>query len=137
MVRAALYIRVSTEEQVREGYSVDAQKANLEKYAKEKGYEIVGVYADEGITARKKYKNRKELMRMLDDVEAGKIDIILFIKLDRWFRSVGDYYKIQEILDRNKVDWVTTTERKWIASCHKLAVWTSCAPCKGCDFPFL
>lgn len=110
MVRAALYIRVSTEEQVREGYSVDAQKANLEKYAKEKGYEIVGVYADEGITARKKYKNRKELMRMLDDVEAGKIDIILFIKLDRWFRSVGDYYKIQEILDRNKVDWVTTTE---------------------------
>lgn len=108
--RAALYIRVSTEEQAREGYSVEAQKENLKRYAKNKGYKIVGVYADEGITARKKYTNRKEFMRLLDDVEAGKIDIILFIKLDRWFRNVGDYYKIQEILDRNNVAWTATTE---------------------------
>lgn len=110
ITRAALYIRVSTEEQVREGYSVEAQKAHLEKYAKDKGYAVVDYYIDEGITARRKYTKRKELMRLLDDVEEGKIDIILFIKLDRWFRSVGDYYKIQEILDRNKVDWIATTE---------------------------
>ena len=110
MVRAALYIRVSTEEQVREGYSVDAQKENLIRYAKFKGYSVVGIYADEGITARKKYTNRKEFMRLLDDVEAGKIDIILFIKLDRWFRNVGDYYKVQEILERNNVGWTATTE---------------------------
>lgn len=108
--RAALYIRVSTEEQVREGYSVEAQRDNLKRYAKNKGYSVVGVYADEGITARKKYTNRKEFMRLLDDVEAGKIDIILFIKLDRWFRNVGDYYKIQEILERNNVGWTATTE---------------------------
>lgn len=110
IIRAALYIRVSTEEQAREGYSVDAQKENLKRYAKSKGYKVVGVYADEGITARKKYTNRKEFMRLLDDVEAGKVDVILFIKLDRWFRNVGDYYKIQEILDRNNVGWTATTE---------------------------
>lgn len=110
IIRAALYIRVSTEEQVREGYSVDAQKENLKRYAKNKGYTVVGIYADEGITARKKYTNRKEFMRLLEDVENDKIDIILFIKLDRWFRNVGDYYKIQEILDRNNVGWTATTE---------------------------
>ena len=110
IIRAALYIRVSTEEQVREGYSVEAQRDNLKRYAKNKGYSVVGVYADEGITARKKYTNRKEFMRLLDDVEAGKIDVILFIKLDRWFRNVGDYYKVQEILERNNVGWTATTE---------------------------
>lgn len=110
ILRAALYIRVSSEEQVREGYSLDAQRENLIRYAKSKGYSIVDIYADEGITARKKYTNRKEFMRLLSDVEDGKIDIILFIKLDRWFRNVADYYKIQEILDRNSVNWSTTTE---------------------------
>lgn len=110
IVRAALYVRVSTEEQVREGYSVEAQKANLLDYAKKKGYRVVDTYIDEGITARKKYTKRKEFMRLLNDVESGKVDVILFIKLDRWFRSVGDYYKIQEILDRNGVNWATTTE---------------------------
>jgi hypothetical protein len=47
---------------------------------------------------------------MLNDVEQDKIDIILFIKIDRWFRSVKDYYKIQEILEAHGVDWKTTME---------------------------
>lgn len=110
IIRAALYIRVSTEEQAREGYSVDAQKQNLINYAKKQGYTIVGIYSDEGVSARKGYKKRKELLRLLEDVDNGKIDLILFIKLDRWFRSISDYYKIQEILDRNNVDWKTTLE---------------------------
>lgn len=111
IVRAALYIRVSTDEQVREGYSLEAQKAHLLEYAKKNGYSVVGLYADEGITARKSYKKRKEFMRLISDVEAGKIDLILFIKLDRWFRSVADYYKIQEILDAHGVGWRATTEQ--------------------------
>lgn len=110
LTRAALYIRVSNEEQVKEGYSLQAQKDNLVKVAKENGYLIVDTYTDEGITARKKYTKRKEFMRLISDVEAKKIDIILFIKLDRWFRNVADYYKIQEILDRNNVNWRATTE---------------------------
>ncbi|NBI09708.1 recombinase family protein [Colidextribacter sp. OB.20] len=108
--RAALYIRVSTEEQARKGYSLPAQKEDLEEYAHKNGYAIAGYYIDEGKSARKKYTKRKEFMRMLEDVKAGKIDVILFIKLDRWFRSVADYYKIQEILDAHNVAWKTTQE---------------------------
>lgn len=108
--RAALYIRVSTEEQAKQGYSLQAQREDLEKYAKENGYAIVGVYVDEGKSARKKYSSRREFMRMLEDVKSDKIDIILFIKLDRWFRNVADYYKIQEILDAHNVAWKTTQE---------------------------
>ena len=54
MTRVALYIRVSTSEQVVNGLSLEAQREALENYAKERGYNIVDVYADEGITARKK-----------------------------------------------------------------------------------
>lgn len=108
--RAALYVRVSTEEQAKQGYSLQAQRDNLEEYARTNGYAIAGVYVDDGKSARKKYTQRKEFMRMLEDVKAGKIDVILFIKLDRWFRSVADYYKIQEILDAHNVAWKTTQE---------------------------
>ncbi len=67
--------------------------------------------ADEGKSARKKYTSRPEFMRLLRDVEADKLDLILFIKLDRWFRSVKDYYKVQEILDAHHVSWQTTEEQ--------------------------
>lgn len=110
MKRAALYIRVSTEEQAMHGYSLDAQRDNLTSYAKEHNMLIVDYYVDEGASARKKYTTRKEFMRMLGDIESGLIDIILFIKMDRWFRSVADYYKVQEILDKHKVDWKATLE---------------------------
>jgi len=111
MQRAALYIRVSTEEQVMHGYSLEAQREALTRYAKENDLFIVDYYVDEGASARKKYTTRKEFMRMLRDVEADKLDLILFIKLDRWFRSVSDYYKVQEILDAHHVNWKTTEEQ--------------------------
>ena len=110
MIRAALYIRVSTEEQARHGYSLDAQKDALAKYALENNMIIVDYYTDEGHTARKKYTSRKEFMRMMTDVKQHKIDLILFIKLDRWFRSVRDYYKIQDLLDQYGVNWKTIFE---------------------------
>lgn len=110
ITRVALYIRVSSDEQVREGYSLDAQRENLINYAKKHNYKIVGIYEDDGITARKKMFRRKEFVKMIEDVKQNKIDLILFIKLDRWFRSVSDYYKIQEILDKHNVSWKTTQE---------------------------
>ncbi len=111
MKRAALYIRVSTEEQAMHGYSLAAQRESLTKYAKEHDLFIHDYYTDEGKSARKKYTSRPEFMRMLQDVEADKLDLILFIKLDRWFRSVKDYYKVQEILDAHHVSWQTTEEQ--------------------------
>lgn len=93
------------------GYSLEAQREALTKYAKEHNMFIVDYYVDEGKSARKRYTSRREFMRMLDDVRQGKLDIILFIKLDRWFRSISDYYKVQEILDDHKVSWRTTEEQ--------------------------
>lgn len=108
--RAALYIRVSTEEQAMHGLSLPAQRDTLTQYAQDNGLKIVGIYADEGVTARKKFRNRAAFMRMLSDVEADRIDIILFIKLDRWFRNVADYYEVQRILDAHHVHWIATEE---------------------------
>ena len=90
--RAALYIRVSTEEQAMHGLSLSAQRETLTRYVQENRLRLVDIYADEGVTARKKYRNRIQFMRMLKDVQEDKIDLILFIKLDRWFRNIADYY---------------------------------------------
>lgn len=109
-MRAALYIRVSTEEQAKKGLSLPEQKASLLKYAKDHGMEIAGIYEDAGISARKPYMKRPALLRLLDDCNAGKIDTILFIMLDRWFRNVSGYYAVQDQLDKCGVTWQATTE---------------------------
>lgn len=105
--RCAIYIRVSTAMQRMEGWSLDAQRASLEAFAKARGWKVVDVYADEGKSARKRLKGRKEIFRLLEDVKAGKIDVILFKELDRWFRSVSDFYRVQDVLDDHGVMWVS------------------------------
>lgn len=110
MIRCALYIRVSTEEQALHGLSLEAQKADLTRYAKEHNYEIVDYYIDEGKTARKNIKNRLAMQRLLDDVRSNKIDLIIFTKIDRWCRNIRDYYKIQETLEAHNVNWKTIRE---------------------------
>ena len=82
MQRAALYIRVSTEEQARHGLSLEDQKNNLIEFAKSHGMKIAGIYEDAGISARKPYTKRPALLRLLDDCRAKKVDIILFINLE-------------------------------------------------------
>lgn len=108
--RAALYIRVSSEEQAIHGLSLDAQEETLKKYAADNHLDIVGIFRDEGITARKSYKNRKEFTRMMELVKREEIDVILFIKLDRWFRNIADYYEVQRVLDEHHVHWIATEE---------------------------
>ena len=103
--RCAIYIRVSTAEQRIEGWSLEAQEAGLRAEAEKKGWKVVGVYADEGKTARKRLKDRKAIHRLMDDVKDGLVDVILFKELDRWFRSISDFYKIQDILDQYGVEW--------------------------------
>lgn len=108
--RAALYTRVSTEDQATHGVSLEAQRERLIEYAHAHDMKIVGIYTDEGISARKKYTRRPALCSILEDIKAGKVDIILFIKLDRWFRNIADFYEIQTILDKYKIDWIATEE---------------------------
>ena len=107
-LRIAKYKRVSKKEQAIKGFSLKAQDEALDKYIEDNNYILVGDYADEGISAST--LNRPDLQRLLDDVRAGKIDLIIFTKLDRWFRSVAHYYKIQEILEEHRVPWRTILE---------------------------
>ena len=77
-MRVALYIRVSSEEQARHGLSLQEQRDALTRYAQEHKLTVVGIYEDAGISARKPYKKRPALLRLLDDCKAGKVDTILF-----------------------------------------------------------
>ena len=105
ILRGGLFERVSTEEQSRYGFSIQNQKESLEEYCEKHKIRIVDHYCDEGVSGGKPYTKRPEMKRLIDDVEAGKIDVILFTRLDRWFRNVQEYYKVQEILDRHRVEW--------------------------------
>lgn len=100
-MRIALYARVSTEEQSLHGLSIDAQLAALRNYAPD----AVGEYVDSGVSGRLPIKKRPELQRLLRDIEAGKIDLVAFTKLDRWTRNIREYYKAQDILDAHHVAW--------------------------------
>lgn len=107
-MRIACYERVSTQEQGLEGISIDAQKAALSAWAD--GQTIVDHYTDIGVSGRKPHNKRPEMVRLLQDVEQNKIDLVIFCRLDRWFRSVKEYYKVQDILDRHKVAWRAVQE---------------------------
>jgi len=110
ILRCAIYIRVSTAEQMMHGKSLEAQRDYLACYAKDHNMIVAGVYADEGKTARKELKKRKAIHALLEDVQAGKIDVILFWRLDRWFRNMSDFYKVQDILDKHGVYWISASE---------------------------
>ncbi len=104
----AAYIRVSTQEQKLHGISLDAQRMKLQKYADEHNMKIVEWYEDEGVSGRKLIKNRPELQRMIHDAEQGKFERIIFIKLDRFFRSVAEYHECMKRI--TPVVWTTTDE---------------------------
>ena len=108
MLRVALYIRVSTDEQALHGDSIATQKDALTFYARSNNMNIIDYYIDEGYTATN--LKRPNFQRLLNDVKENKIDMILFTKIDRWSRGVRNYYKIQDILDANKVNWKTIFE---------------------------
>lgn len=108
--KAALYIRVSSEIQVREGDSLGAQEESLRRFANAHHMEVVGVYADEGKTARKELHKRASMKKLLSDLGQKEIEVILFIKMDRWSRNIKDYYKVQDVLDAHHVEWSCTEE---------------------------
>lgn len=105
ILRAGLYERVSTEEQAKFGYSVRAQVEALNEYCEKNKLKVVDHYTDEGVSGGKPIEKRPELMRLIEDVKAGKVDIILFTKLDRWSRNTKEFFKAQDILDKLKVEW--------------------------------
>ena len=105
----AAYIRVSTTEQKLHGLSLDAQKMKLIAYAKKHNMKIVEWYMDEGVSGRKLIKKRPELQRMINDAKKGSFERIIFIKLDRFFRSVAEYHECMKQIA--PVVWSTTEEQ--------------------------
>lgn len=109
-MKVFLYLRVSSEEQAKHGYSLDAQEEALKDFCKKNDHIVLGIYRDEGISGRKPYTKRPAMVQLLSDLEKVKPDIILFTKLDRWFRNIKEYYRVQDILDKSKVDWKAINE---------------------------
>ena len=105
ILRAGLYERVSSDEQAKFGFSIKTQVDALNEHCEKNGIKVVDHYTDDGVSGGKAAFKRPEMSRLLEDVKDGKIDIILFTRLDRWFRNVPEYFKVQEILDRQGVQW--------------------------------
>lgn len=106
---AGAYIRVSHQEAKLHGLSLDAQVEKITEYAEKNHIKIVEWYRDEGVSGRKLIKNRPELQRMIHDAQAGRFKRILFIKLDRFFRSVAEYHECMKLID--PVIWTATEEK--------------------------
>ena len=98
--KCGLYMRVSTEDQAREGFSLPEQKERLEAFCKFKGYEIVDYYEDAGISA-KTGNHRPEFERLKDDIKSKRINTIVALKLDRITRSIYDWENLMTFLDEN------------------------------------
>ena len=98
--KCGLYMRVSTEDQAREGFSLQEQRERLESFCKFKGYEIIDYYEDAGISA-KTGNYRPEFERLKNDIKAKKVNTIVALKLDRITRSIYDWENLMTFLDEN------------------------------------
>lgn len=106
---ARIYIRVSTQEQAIEGYSVPAQKERLINYCKAKDYLVDEIYIDGGFTGSN--LNRPGMSRMLRDIKERDTDIIVAYKLDRLSRSQKDtLHLIEDAFLKNDIAFVSMQE---------------------------
>ncbi|PKR82802.1 recombinase family protein [Heyndrickxia camelliae] len=103
-----IYVRVSTEEQAKEGFSISAQREKLKAFCKVQDWNEYRFYVDEGISA--KDMNRPQLQLMLDHIKKGVVDVVLVYRLDRLTRSIIDLYKLLDIFDNNNCKFKSATE---------------------------
>lgn len=103
MRNAGIYIRVSTERQAQEGYSVAAQKQNLISFAKTSNFKVYDIYADEGISG-KDVEGRPSVRRLIKDIQDGKIDVVLIQKFDRLTRNLTDTEDFIQLFQKYDVD---------------------------------
>lgn len=108
--KCAVYVRVSTQDQVKHGISLQAQEEALKNYAKSQNYEIFKIYKDEGISA-KDIKHRPEMMQMLNDAELRKFQAIFIYKLDRFSRSLMDLITTIEQLKDWGIDFISLQDK--------------------------
>lgn len=115
----AAYVRVSKEEKLKKnGLSIEAQKQKLAEFAEKNNLKIVEWYIDDGVSGRKPIARRPQLQRMIHDAQKGHFKRVIFIKLDRYFRSVQEYYACQAMLDKTGVTWTATEEKYSLADAN-------------------
>jgi len=107
-MKIAMYTRVSTEDQAKEGYSLEVQREYLESFAKREGYEIFKVYCDDGISA---YSTRREaLQQLLKDAKDKKFELVLVYKIDRFSRNLKDLLNLVDELSTCGIAFKSATE---------------------------
>jgi site-specific DNA recombinase len=104
MPNAVAYVRVSTVEQAREGWSLTVQRRRVRAYCEARGWRLSKVYADEGISSAAR---RPAFEQMVNDVLADGVDAIVAMKLDRLGRSAAGLLSLYEQLERKGVRIVT------------------------------
>ena len=105
-MRAAIYVRVSTEEQASEGYSIGAQKEMLQDYCIVEGWEVAGVYEDDGYSGRS--VKRPAYQRMMSEMDSW--DVLLVIKMDRIHRNSHNFMNMMEVLSKHGKMFVSQSE---------------------------
>lgn len=108
-MRVIIYVRVSTQEQAKEGYSIQEQIDRLTKYCEAMGWTVYKIYTDPGYTGAT--MDRPALSQLIRDVKAGRADKVLVYKLDRLSRSQLDtLYLIDKVFLANNTDFVSMNE---------------------------
>lgn len=108
MLAVGLYLRVSTDEQAREGYSIAAQRERLLSFCRAQGWEVAGIYADEGHSGAS--LDRPALTRLREDVRAGRVNVVLVWKVDRLSRRVSHLAQLVDEFDRHGCAFRSVTE---------------------------
>jgi site-specific DNA recombinase len=106
LVRAAIYTRVSTEDQAKEGFSLDAQLDKLRSYCKARDWIIANEYIDDGYSGRN--VKRPAYSKMMSEMD--KWDLLLVIKMDRIHRNSKNFMLMMELLNNNKKEFASMSE---------------------------
>lgn len=109
-VRIAKYARCSSDEQKKNGYTISDQLSLMDDFCNDYQLVSVGEYVDEGVSATLEISKRKALAQMIEDALAGKYDIVIIKCIDRFFRSVEEYYTAQKQLRKAGVTWISIEE---------------------------
>jgi len=104
-----IYVRVSTEEQAQEGYSIRGQAEKLKAYAMLKEWDIYNIYSDEGISG-KNIVDRPAVNRLIEDIKKGNVNNVLVFKVDRLTRSTKNLIELVDLFEECNCVFNSLTE---------------------------
>src|SRR4051794_602824 len=103
MEKALGYVRVSTEEQSREGVSLEAQQERIRAYATMRGLDLTHIYCEQGVSGKIPLRQRPEGAKLVEGIDKKRAKHVLAMKLDRLFRNASDALSQSEQWDKRKV----------------------------------